>query len=659
MPGIRERDANDKIKGKGGGRAPKEARRLLTAKFRKELAQRQRKDPETYGGQAVGQTEEIAGASVEEVGGQAGKAVGKAAGAVRKAQQKKRRERQEERREAPAQNGDPRRREIHPAADDGLLPTDGRPAHTAEPPTPQERMRRRAAQQRRELAGRPMQTPSLREGGQPSASPHYGQTPHTSRTVKENRSFKNQSIDPIDPSIRERPRRSHALREKPPGGAFTPKARRSVERAAKQAAPVKASAASGKAPAMNRVMEQARKRSRQEAQRQMLQRSQKAAKAAADLSKRAVTATVKTVRALTGALSALVGGAALLAALCVVMLIAAVIASPFGILFSNEPSPGAVPLNAAVSQINMELTDKLADLQAGDYDTIDIQGQPPDWREVAAVFASKTAGAGDGVDVAALTPDRVERLRAVFWDMCAITTETETIDHPASGDSEGWTEKILHITISPKVADDMRTQYSFSKPQNDALTELLAELDSLGALLGDLSVSQEQARSILQNLPANLNPERRAVVENACKLAGKVTYFWGGKSLVLGWDSRWGQLRKVTAAGSSTTGTYRPYGLDCSGCGDWGFYNAAAGSYIIGHGGGAHAQHTYCTDITWDEARPGDLVFYPEDTHVGIVGGWDADGNILIIHCASGANNVVITGASGFTSIGRPQYYGG
>lgn len=56
---------------------------------------------------------------------------------------------------------------------------------------------------------------------------------------------------------------------------------------------------------------------------------------------------------------------------------------------------------------------------------------------------------------------------------------------------------------------------------------------------------------------------------------------------------------------------------------------------------------------------PGDLVFYPGDSHVGIVGGRDANGNLLIIHCASGANNVVITGLQGFTSIGRPVYFGG
>ena len=48
---------------------------------------------------------------------------------------------------------------------------------------------------------------------------------------------------------------------------------------------------------------------------------------------------------------------------------------------------------------------------------------------------------------------------------------------------------------------------------------------------------------------------------------------------------------------------------------------------------------------------------YPDDSHVGIVGGRDANGDLLIIHCASGHNNVVITGLAGFTAIGRPMYY--
>lgn len=68
-------------------------------------------------------------------------------------------------------------------------------------------------------------------------------------------------------------------------------------------------------------------------------------------------------------------------------------------------------------------------------------------------------------------------------------------------------------------------------------------------------------------------------------------------------------------------------------------------------------QHTYCADIAWDEAQIGDLAFYPDDEHVGIVAGWDENGDILIVHCASRYNNVVITGKVGFATVGRPRVF--
>ena len=135
-------------------------------------------------------------------------------------------------------------------------------------------------------------------------------------------------------------------------------------------------------------------------------------------------------------------------------------------------------------------------------------------------------------------------------------------------------------------------------------------------------------------------------METAVQLVGRVSYFWGGKSLTLGWDERWGVPTEVTAAGSGSTGTVRPFGLDCSGFVDWTFYNATNGSYYPGRGGGAATQHSYCTNISWSDAQPGDLVFYPADVHVGIVGGRDADGNLLIVHCSGGANGVVVTASS-------------
>lgn len=166
-----------------------------------------------------------------------------------------------------------------------------------------------------------------------------------------------------------------------------------------------------------------------------------------------------------------------------------------------------------------------------------------------------------------------------------------------------------------------------------------------------------EAMEVWERLPDDLSMERRMVVTYALALVDKVDYFWGGKSLVLGWDDRWGEPAEVTAEGSDTTGTEQPYGLDCSGFVDWAFYNASGGSYIIGQGGGAAAQHANCTDIAWDEVQPGDLLFYPEDEHVGIAAGRDWLGRLLVVHCASGTNGVAISHRTGFETAARPVWY--
>ena len=166
-----------------------------------------------------------------------------------------------------------------------------------------------------------------------------------------------------------------------------------------------------------------------------------------------------------------------------------------------------------------------------------------------------------------------------------------------------------------------------------------------------------EAMEVWERLPDDLSMERRMVVTYALALVDKVDYFWGGKSLVLGWDDRWGELMEVTAGGSDTTGTEQPYGLDCSGFVDWAFYNASGSAYVIGQGGGAAAQHVNCVDIEWDEVRPGDLLFYPEDEHVGIAAGRDWLGRLLVVHCASGTGGVAISHRTGFETAARPVWY--
>ena len=414
------------------------------------------------------------------------------------------------------------------------------------------------------------------------------------------------------------------------------------------------------------ITHRARAAAQRKTQRKVLQESaQSGGRASKKLGSVAVQAVKEIGKGVASAVSSILsagGGAVVLVLILTVILVAAIVASPFGILFSNESrEAGVVPISAAVAQVNYEYNERLEELQTADsYDSISVTGQSADWVEVLAVFAVKVAGSDDvdAADVATMDADRIARLRDVFWDMTTIAHRVEVIHHSGGGEEDnGWTERNLYIIITEKTAEKMKTVYHFNRNQIAALEELLEQRALLLELLEDVySVSGDTA-ALIRGLPEDLSPEREAVVRTACSLVGKVNYFWGGKSLTIGWDARWGELRQVTAAGNSTTGTYRPYGLDCSGFVDWVFYNATNGSYIIGHGGGATMQHSYCTDIRWEDAQPGDLVFYPDNSHVGIVGGRDANGELLIIHCASGYNNVVITGKEGFASIGRPQYY--
>lgn len=455
-----------------------------------------------------------------------------------------------------------------------------------------------------------------------------------------------------------------AIREKPkPNAAPREKSRRDVSIRTRDTEQIAPPTAQPKTSVSKYATKRARKTATQDAQRKMLKKSNnRAVRAAAAAAKKLTEAAAKAVKELISALASLGGGTVLLIVFSIVIVAGAFLASPLGILFADEQeSEDTVPLATAIAEIQGEYHAELERLQNGDFVSVQIVGQAPDWREVVAVFASKTAGAEDGVDVFTLDEERVELLRQVFWDMCEITTATQTVDVPDSDPDDdvddSHTETALTITITAKTAEQMRLEYDFSKYQSDALDILLENLGSLNIPMGSLTISQEDAIALLENLPDDLDPARKAVVETAVQLVGRVSYFWGGKSLTLGWDDRWGVPTEVTASGSGSTGTVRLFGLDCSGFVDWTFYNATNGSYYPGRGGGAATQHSYCTNISWSDAQPGDLVFYPDDSHVGIVGGKDADGNLLIVHCSGGANGVVITGAAGFTSVARPDCF--
>ena len=397
------------------------------------------------------------------------------------------------------------------------------------------------------------------------------------------------------------------------------------------------------------------------------QRTTKAAETAvqktAQAANRALRSILAAARSLIVAMMA--GGSTVVSLVLIICLIGLLIASPFGIFFSGEDSGTGYTMPEAVSMLNSEFSAKIEQIKAENpYDELDMDNAGSaamisNWRDVLAVYAVRTTTDNASPDeVATLTEEKMEILREIFWDMNTITYWTEIVP---GGKDEADTV-ILHITVTIKTHLQMADEHQFNTEQRRLLEELMQPKyqELFMVLTGsyqDIELSPDEVAKIIENLPADLSENRKQVVLTAYQLLGKVHYFWGGKSLIIGWDSRWGMPMKVTAEGSSTTGTVRPFGLDCSGMVDWVFYNQSGGQYVIGHGGGATAQHSYCTPIAWSDAQPGDLVFYPGDSHVGIVCGFDSGGNIMIIHCASGANNVVVTGKIGFTSIGRPEYF--
>ena len=389
----------------------------------------------------------------------------------------------------------------------------------------------------------------------------------------------------------------------------------------------------------------------------------KAAKTAKEAGKKVLRAIVAAAEKLAAAIGA--GGAAAVSVVVVILLVGMLFASPLGILFAGEDTGTEIKIPDAVATLNGEFTDEIYRIMEDHpYDELDMQegmeaAMLQNWRNVLAVYAVKVSTDEEhGLDVITMDEEKLQLLREIFFDANKLEYEltTRTVD--------GERVTTLHISAQIKDAMQMEDEYSFTAQQREMLEELLKpDYDDIflslignyqpgGTPIGPVDISDIQG-----TLPDDLDPLRESIVLTAYQLLGKVTYFWGGKSLVLGWDSRWGTPTTVTAPGSGSTGKVLPFGLDCSGFVDWTFYNATNGAYLPGRGGGAASQHGYCTNIAWSDALPGDLVFYADDSHVGIVCGYDSVGNLLVIHCSGGQNGVVVTGREGFAVAARPDLF--
>ena len=170
---------------------------------------------------------------------------------------------------------------------------------------------------------------------------------------------------------------------------------------------------------------------------------------------------------------------------------------------------------------------------------------------------------------------------------------------------------------------------------------------------------------VRESVGDDVSEERVNVISAAYSLVGKVGYFWGGKSAVLGVDPSWGATEMVSAEGSKSTGTLRAYGLDCSGFVTWavinGYQNQGMQDVV---GDGTSDQWEKANVVSEADAQPGDLVFQkgPEagsDNHVGILCGKTDVGDWIAVHCSSGKNGVTVGEAysASFRYIRQPSFY--
>ncbi len=376
----------------------------------------------------------------------------------------------------------------------------------------------------------------------------------------------------------------------------------------------------------------------------------------------------------------------LVACLVPFIIILLVLSSPFAIFFSildgQEETVSIISvLNEMKEDFRYSVQQEQADSTADIIKTIVMGSEDglliDNSEDVLIAFAVKyNVTKDDAEQVAVLSDNQLEKLRKVYLDMNVITTTYETTSKEVevtttNDDGESVTEtktvttttKI--ITIDSLTAEDIGEVYGFDDVQNQMIGEM--RQSGYGILMASGNsktfLAREEIEEIKSHIPEGIIIESEKVVEAAESLVGKVNYFWGGKSLAIGWDNRFGTDMEVTSPGSSSTGTIRPFGLDCSGFVTWVFVNVGLPTdsieSTIGHG--TTAQWNVSTSIPTSAVMKGDFAFIAipgtrKVNHIGIVTGRNDNGQIMVIHCSSGANNVSISTAEsvGFLYYRRP-----
>lgn len=236
------------------------------------------------------------------------------------------------------------------------------------------------------------------------------------------------------------------------------------------------------------------------------QTAAKAAKAAAAAAKAAAKAIAAIIKWIVAAVKALVaaiaaGGWVAVVIVVIVALIAAVLCLCFGVFFSND-SAGGMPMTDAIVSIDDGFT---ASIQArideltasADADVVEIlfagdmedeNSSVSNWVDVLGVYSVYATTGENASEVITVTPENIEKLRKVFYDMnsFSVTTETETVEEvevdeygaivlDEDGKPKVKTTTTLYINVEVTSLDyrDGADRYGFDESQMEMLMEIM------------------------------------------------------------------------------------------------------------------------------------------------------------------------------------------
>ena len=265
------------------------------------------------------------------------------------------------------------------------------------------------------------------------------------------------------------------------------------------------------------------------------------------------------------------------------------------------------------------------------------------WQDILAVYVYQQSK--DGKTEFTLDSSCKKDLAKIFAEMNPIVRDKQDITHVTYGN-----RKINYYIKKNKIAKKDRT---ILKKYVETDCKLLC------------SVVTAANGFVRESVGDDVSEERVNVISAAYSLVGKVGYFWGGKSTVIGEDPSWGTAETVSAEGSKSTGTMRAYGLDCSGFVTWAVINGYQSKDMQeAVGDGTSDQWEKANVVSEADAQPGDLVFQkgPEagsDNHVGILCGKTDAGDWIAVHCSSSKNGVTVGEAysASFRYIRQPSFY--